>query len=44
MIEYLHMQCTKYIINLQLLIYSVGTEIGKDRCNTIGRVEVGHTY
>lgn len=44
MIEYLHMQCTQYIINLQLLMYSVGTEIGKDQCNTIERVEVGQTY
>lgn len=44
MIEYLHMQGTQYIINLQLLIYSVGTEMGKDRCNTIGGVEVGQAY
>lgn len=44
MIEYLHMQGTQHIINLQLLIYSVGTEIGKNQCNTIGSVEVGQAY
>lgn len=44
MIEYLHMQGTQYIINLQLLIYSVGTEISKDRCNTFGSVKVGQAY